>query len=192
MTSEAKVEKPTKKASPKIVEKKKPKTAKKSIPKPEKSKKMDVKKLKKIEKKEQPKKPKEKPKFVFTTGKRKRAIARARIKPGKGLVKVNSVPLDNINNELVKLKIMEPLLITGDSWKGFDINVNVRGGGILGQADAIRQSIAKGLIEYLPDLKEKFLSYDRNLLVFDPRRTEPHKPPRSSQGPRRYKQRSKR
>jgi small subunit ribosomal protein S9 len=42
------------------------------------------------------------------------------------------------------------------------------------------------------NMKKIFMEYDRNILVYDPRRTEPHKPPRSSQGPRRYKQRSKR
>jgi small subunit ribosomal protein S9 len=69
----------------------------------------------------------------------------------------------------------------------------VKGGGTTGQVDAARQAIARGLVELLGgDLKQRYMAYDRNLLVFDPRRTEPHKPPRSSQGPRRYKQRSKR
>jgi len=69
----------------------------------------------------------------------------------------------------------------------------VKGGGVFGQTEAARQAIAKGLVEIFgSELRQKFLEYDRNLLVFDPRRTEPHKPPRSSQGPRRYKQRSKR
>ena len=62
------------------------------------------------------------------------------------------------------------------------------------QADATRQAIAKGLVEYFDNknLKDKYLEYDRNLLVYDSRRTEPHKPSRSSQGARRHKQRSKR
>ncbi len=144
----------------------------------------------------QPSKPKEVKakdrKFVLTTGKRKRAIARAIVKPGKGFVKINSVPIESLNNELVRLKMQEPLILAGDSWKGFDIKVSVAGGGQMGQADAVRQAIAKGLVEYLPNLRQTFSEYDRNLLVYDPRRTEPHKPPRSSQGPRRYKQRSKR
>ncbi len=136
---------------------------------------------------------KELKKIVFTTGKRKRAVARARFKPGLGLIKINKQPLELINNEMVRLKIQEPLILTGDAWKKYNIKVNVSGGGLLGQAEAVRQAIAKGLVELLGnETKKRFLSYDRNLLVYDPRRTEPHKPPRSSQGPRRHKQRSKR
>jgi len=136
---------------------------------------------------------KEKNNVVFATGKRKRAVARARLKPGKGVVKINTQPLNLITNELVRLKIQEPLLLVGDAWKKFDIKVRVQGGGPIGQAEAARQAIARGLAELLGnEVKQTFLNYDRNLLVYDPRRTEPHKPPRSSQGPRRYKQRSKR
>jgi small subunit ribosomal protein S9 len=134
-----------------------------------------------------------KKKMVFVTGKRKRAVARARFKEGTGRVKINSIPIDNITSEMLRLRIQEPLIIAGDSWKKFDININVRGGGTAGQSEAARQTIARGLVQLLgAELKKRYLEYDRNLLVYDPRRTEPHKPPRSSQGPRRYKQRSKR
>ena len=138
------------------------------------------------------KKPKDAPKFFLTTGKRKRSIARAVTKPGKGVIKINSIPLNTYPYEMIRLRMMEPLILAGDVSKGFDVSVNVKGGGQWGQADAVRQAIAKGLVEYVPELKEVFVSYDRNLLVYDPRRTEPHKPPHSSWGPRRYKQRSKR
>ncbi|MBU0530741.1 MAG: 30S ribosomal protein S9 [Candidatus Aenigmatarchaeota archaeon] len=132
-------------------------------------------------------------KIILAVGKRKRAIARARIKKGKGIVKINSKPLSLMTNELVRLKIEEPLILIGDAWKAYDIQVNVQGGGILGQADAARQAISKGLVKLLGDeTKKTLLEYDRNLLVYDTRRTEPHKPSRSSQGPRRHKQRSKR
>ena len=140
-----------------------------------------------------PAKKKKKDGIIFTVGKRKRAIARSRLKPGTGSVKINSIPLDLVQPEIVRLKIMEPLLLVGDAWKKFDIKVNVYGGGIMGQADAVRQSIAKGLAEILGENTKKiFLEYDRHLLVYDPRRTETHKPPHSSWGARRYKQRSKR
>ena len=142
------------------------------------------------------KKPEEKKvskKIVFTTGKRKRAVARARFKPGSGLIEINKHPLELMKNEMVRLKIQEPLILMEDAWKKYNIKVSVRGGGLLGQAEAARQAIAKGLVELLgSEAKKRFLTYDRNLLVYDPRRTEPHKPPRSSQGPRRAKQRSKR
>ena len=147
---------------------------------------------KKDQKKKAPAAPKTPPKFVLTTGKRKRSVARAVLKPGKGSINVNSIPIDAYPYEMIRLRIMEPLLLSGDAHKAFDISVNVKGGGQWGQADAARQAIAKGLVEYIPDLKEMFISYDRNLIAYDPRRTEPHKPPHSSWGPRRYKQRSKR
>jgi len=130
---------------------------------------------------------------TFATGKRKKSIARAVMKKGTGKVRINSKPIQLFSNELVRMKMLEPLVLAGDAWKKFDISVNVKGGGQMGQADAARQAIARCLVDALGvDLKKKFIDYDRNLLVYDVRRTEPHKPPRSSQGPRRYKQRSKR
>ncbi len=132
-------------------------------------------------------------KAAVFTGKRKKAIARARFKKGKGVVKVNKTPLDKMQNEMMGLRIKEPLLLAGDAWRQFDIDVCVRGGGLMGQADASRQAIAKGLANMLgAKVREIFLNYDRNLLVYDPRRTEPRKPPHSNWGARRYKQRSKR
>ncbi|MCX6814933.1 MAG: 30S ribosomal protein S9 [Candidatus Aenigmarchaeota archaeon] len=127
------------------------------------------------------------------TGKRKRAIARALFRPGKGIIKVNSVPIELVMPDMFRLKMMEPLMLIGDEWRKFDGKITVRGGGPSGQADAVRQVIARGLSELLgPEVRKTFLSYDRNLIVYDSRRTEPHKPPHSSWGPRRYKQRSKR
>ena len=136
---------------------------------------------------------KERKNYVFTIGKRKRAVARTVIRPGSGLVLINGQPLDNIENEVIRLRIKEPFILSEYDWSKYNFSVNIKGGGIMGQTDAVRMSIARGMVEILgSSLKQKFLEYDRNLLVYDPRRTEPHKPPRSSQGPRRYKQRSKR
>jgi small subunit ribosomal protein S9 len=130
---------------------------------------------------------------VFSTGKRKKAVASASIRPGNGTVTLNSTPLDMIGNRMVKLLVQEPLMLVGDAWKKFSIKATTKGGGIIGQAQAARQAIARALVETLgKDARKIFMDYDRNMLVYDPRRTEPHKPPRSSQGPRRYKQRSKR
>lgn len=135
----------------------------------------------------------EKKDFVFATGKRRRAVVRVTIRPGKGIVKFNSMPIEIIGNQFVRMRMMEPLILAGDAWKRFDISINARGGGILGQADAARLAVAKGLSKLLgAELRNKYMEYDRNMLIADPRRTEPHKPPRSSQGPRRAKQRSKR
>jgi len=132
-------------------------------------------------------------KSILTVGKRKRAIARTSIKPGTGKIIINSKCLDDCENETFRLLIKEPLLLIGDDWKKFDYDVNVKGGGVIGQAEAIRQSICKGLVDLLGEkVKKTLIEYNRNFLVYDPRRTEPHKPPHSSWGPRRYKQRSKR
>lgn len=137
---------------------------------------------------------KEEKRIVLTTGKRKRAIARAKVGPGSGIVKINERPLSVLKPELLRMKIREPLILAGDLAKNVDIHVNVRGGGISGQAEAARQAIAKGLVEFFgsEELRQKFLEYDRSLLVFDQRRCEPHKPSRSKKGARRHKQRSKR
>jgi small subunit ribosomal protein S9 len=139
----------------------------------------------------------EKKKTVFVVGKRKLAVARAKVEPGSGKIKINSIPLENWGNEYLREWIKEPLILSSDLWKKVDISVNVKSGGIMGQAEAIRQAIAKGLVEFFAskELKEKFLNYDRSLLVADVRRTEPHHGSgrgASKRGSRRHKQRSKR
>jgi small subunit ribosomal protein S9 len=144
--------------------------------------------------KKEPKEETVKERIVFTTGKRKTAVARARIKPGLGRVTINDIPLDLWEPEYTRIKIREPLMLAGELSKQVDIKVNVRSGGISSQAEAIRQAIAKGMVEFFNDenLKKIYLDYDRSLLVYDPRRCEPHKPSRSKKGARRHKQRSKR
>lgn len=145
---------------------------------------------KKEKKKEEPKKVK----IVLATGKRKTAVARARIRPGVGRVIINDVPLDLWQPEYSRIRIREPLMIAGDLSQRVDIKVNVKHGGFSSQADATRQAIAKGMVEFFNDenLKKIYLDYDKSLLVYDPRRCEPHKPSRSRKGSRRHKQRSKR
>ncbi len=134
---------------------------------------------------------------VIAVGKRKKAVARAVVFPGSGKIFVNSRPLELFGNrnEYIRLMLAEPLELAGDLAKRVDIHVNVRGGGIMGQAEAIRQAVARGLVEYYgdEDLRRSFLEYDRNLLIPDPRRTEPHHAGGASRrGSRRHKQRSKR
>jgi len=126
----------------------------------------------------------EKPvKIVISTGKRKTSIARAVIKPGKGRVWVNGVPVELWPIEMARLKMMEPLLIAGEDIVGsVDIRVNVRGGGYMSQADAVRMAIARGLVAYTgsEELRKIFEEYDRSMLAGDPRQTEPEKPMRRS------------
>jgi small subunit ribosomal protein S9 len=138
-----------------------------------------------------------KEKTILEVGKRRLAIARAVIKEGTGKIFINSKPLDLWGTDILRLWIREPLILAGDLAKTVDIHVNVRSGGIVGQAEAVRQAIAKALVRYSKDkkLKQKFLEYDRNLLVYDPRRNEPHHASgkgASKRGSRRHKQKSKR
>lgn len=137
---------------------------------------------------------KKKPEVVISVGKRKSSVARAKVVAGSGNVKINSKPLELWGTELLRMRITEPLILAGDLSKKVDIEVKVEGGGTTGQADAARTAVAKGLVEFFKseDLKQKFLQYDRNLLVSDMRRAEPRKPSRSKKGARRHKQRSKR
>ncbi|MFH1623312.1 MAG: 30S ribosomal protein S9 [Candidatus Aenigmatarchaeota archaeon] len=132
--------------------------------------------------------------FVYATGKRKTAVARASVRPGKGRLTINSKPLDVWGIEIFRMWIREPLVLAEEAAAKADIDIIVRGGGIPSQAEAIRIAIARGLVKLTNDsaLKEKFLGYDRGLLVYDFRRTEVHKPSRSRKGARRHKQRSKR
>ncbi|MDI6807048.1 MAG: 30S ribosomal protein S9 [Candidatus Aenigmarchaeota archaeon] len=138
---------------------------------------------------------KEKPKVIITVGKRKNAIARAKITPGTGRILINSRPLEVWGNEFLRMRIMEPLILAGDLVKKVNIEVSVRSGGTTGQTEAVRMAIARGLLDFSgsKELKNKFLQYDRNLLVFDFRRNEPHHAGGASKrGSRRHKQRSKR
>ncbi len=115
---------------------------------------------------------------VNTSGKRKTSIARATIKKGLGCVRINKIPLELLTPELAKFKIMEPINIAGKKMDKLDIDVNVQGGGFMGQAYASRTAIAKGLVEYLgdKDLEAIFKQYDRSLLVSDSRRKMQKRP----------------
>lgn len=136
-----------------------------------------------------------KPKTIFTTGKRREAVARAKVISGTGKIFINRTPVDIWGNEPLRLWIKEPLILAGDTAGKVDIEVSTKSGGVVGQAEAARMAIARGLLEFSHDkkLREKFLQYDRNLLVYDPRRNEPHHAGGASKrGSRRHKQRSKR
>jgi len=129
-------------------------------------------------------------KVVNTSGKRKTAVARATVKKGIGRIRVNRKPVEIYTPELARLKIMEPLALAGEKIKNIDIDVNVSGGGVMGQADAVRTAIARGLVDFYEDntLKNTFLSHDRSLLVNDSRRKEPKHP--LGRGARKKRQKS--
>ncbi|PSH02314.1 MAG: 30S ribosomal protein S9 [Nanohaloarchaea archaeon QH_8_44_6] len=129
---------------------------------------------------------------VHREGRRKTAKARATVKEGNGELRINSRPL-NTWQKTPKQRIKEPLTIAGESViEDVDIEVNVEGGGIQSQAEAIRMAIARTLVEYTgdKDLERDFREYDRNMMVEDPRRTETRKPSQSSKGARHKQQKS--
>lgn len=122
----------------------------------------------------------ERMKTVNTSGQRKRSVARATIREGTGMVRVNKVPLSVFNPKIARLKIIEPMLLAGDLAGKVDIDINVNGGGYNSQAEASRVALANAMVEFSKStkLKEVFLEYDRNFLVSDVRYKETHKPNR--------------
>ncbi len=132
-----------------------------------------------------------KQKVIIVTGKRKTAIARAVIKPGKGRVWINGIPIEIYPIEMARLKMMEPLLLIGEEiWGQIDIKVTVHGGGVMAQADAVRTAIARAIVAYTGSekIKQLFKEYSRPMLAGDPRQTEPEKWMRYSA--RRWRQKS--
>ncbi len=117
-------------------------------------------------------------KIINTSGKRKTAIARATLMAGKGRIRINAVPLEIYGTELTRMKIAEPLLLVPGALDGIDATIDVRGGGIMGQAEAVRTAIARGIVEWHndPQIKDVYLAYDRTLLVNDSRQKETKKP----------------
>jgi small subunit ribosomal protein S9 len=130
----------------------------------------------KPEKVEKPEKA-EKKRVILVSGKRKTAIARAIIKNGSGKTLINGIPLPTYSPEISRIKISEPLVLSGERFKAMDFNVKVSGGGVMGQAEAARMAIAKGLIAWTrsSELRKTMTNYDRTMLAGDPRRKEPKK-----------------
>ncbi|HEX9709787.1 MAG TPA: 30S ribosomal protein S9 [Candidatus Thermoplasmatota archaeon] len=127
---------------------------------------------------------------VVSSGKRKTAIARATVARGRGVVRINRRPIEIWTPELARLKIQEPLILLGDRSGGIDIDVTIEGGGVMGQADAARTAIARGLVAFFKDdgLAAMYKQVDRSLLVSDPRQKEPKHP--LGRGARKRRQKS--
>jgi len=103
-------------------------------------------------------------------GKRKTSIARIWMKPGKGAIMINNRPIDEyLSRESGRELVRQPLEITGTVDK-YDISVNVRGGGVLGQASAIRHGISRALVSINPEFR--ILLKKAELLTRDPRMKE--------------------
>jgi len=90
----------------------------------------------------------------YATGRRKNAIARTFLKPGDGKIIVNNRPLDDyFKVETAKMLLMQPFELTGTTDK-FDITVTVKGGGISGQAGAVRHGITRALVQVNPEFRK--------------------------------------
>jgi small subunit ribosomal protein S9 len=137
-------------------------------PKPAAEAKAAQKKKKKLEKKTRA--------FV-ARGKRKESVARATIKPGKGMIRINRMNISSIPNPFIREIIREPVRYVGAEAAGIDIAVSVNGGGAMGQAQAARTAIANALALYFDqlNLREKFIIIDRSLVIEDTRRVETKK-----------------
>ncbi|MCZ7628273.1 MAG: 30S ribosomal protein S9 [Microthrixaceae bacterium] len=88
-----------------------------------------------------------------TTGRRKRAIARVRVRPGGGAITVNGRDVEDFfPNATHRMILSEPLRLT-ETDKVYDVDVTLHGGGTSGQAGAVRMGIARSLVELDPDLR---------------------------------------
>lgn len=126
--------------------------------------------------------------FYWGTGRRKTSIARVRIKPGKGELKINNKKLDEYFTRPQDINIVVAPLKTTKTEKSVDVMVNVKGGGITGQSGAVMLGIARALKNYDPGLTQSLR--DAGLLTRDGRMVERKKPGRP--GARRRFQFSKR
>ena len=108
--------------------------------------------------------------YYYGTGRRKSAVARVFLKPGKGQFVVNGKPVDEFfGRETGRMIVRQPLETT-KNLSSFDISVNVYGGGENGQAGAVRHGIARALIEYDASLKPSLKS--AGLVTRDAREVE--------------------
>ena len=102
-------------------------------------------------------------------GRRKKAVARVRLVAGEGKITINQRDIDHyFGLETLKMTVRQPLTLTGNN--GFDILVNVKGGGLTGQAGAIRHGISRALVKSDPDLRPALKK--AGFLTRDPRMKE--------------------
>ncbi|MDR1628332.1 MAG: 30S ribosomal protein S9 [Oscillospiraceae bacterium] len=109
--------------------------------------------------------------FFYGTGRRKSSVARVRVYSGTGKITINSRNIDEyFGLETLKLIVRQPLVLTGTQDR-FDVVCNVSGGGVTGQAGAVRHGISRALVEYdAENLRQKLKK--AGLLTRDPRMKE--------------------
>ena len=112
--------------------------------------------------------------IFYGTGRRKNAVARVRIIPGKGNITINGSTLDEyMPTEVSKIIIKQPLVVTGNEGK-YDLIVKVIGGGFSGQAGAIRHGLSRALVK--ANVENKAALKAAGFLTRDPRMKERKKP----------------
>ena len=121
-----------------------------------------------------------KQKVVLTKGKRKEAVARAKLVKGNGIIKINGVSVELIKPVETRELILEPVNfsnITKEIASSSNIYVNVKGGGASGQAQAARNAIAKAIAAAANSdiVRKAYMRYDRTPLIDDVRQVEPKK-----------------
>ena len=126
--------------------------------------------------------------IIHTVGRRKTSVARSSMQKGKGVMRINGQNLEEVvKNPILQLRVIEPLILT-DMQSNVDISIKLQGGGFNSQVDALRQAIARGLIEMLgEETKKMFSEYDRTLVVTDTRFKETKKPNNSHARAKRQK-----
>jgi small subunit ribosomal protein S9 len=108
--------------------------------------------------------------IVHKIGRRKTAVARVYLSEGKGNITINKRELDNyFTTSTLRYKVQQPLVLTENA-EAFDIKVNVFGGGVTGQAEAIRLAISRALCEI--DAENRAVLKPEGLLTRDPRMVE--------------------
>jgi len=106
----------------------------------------------------------------YGTGRRKTATARVFLRPGEGAIRVNDRTLDDyFYSDALRMIVQQPLHLT-ETLEKFDLQVTVEGGGQAGQAGAVRHGIARALVEYNGELREKLKG--AGFLTRDPRKKE--------------------
>ena len=108
--------------------------------------------------------------YYYGTGRRKSSVARVRVYPGTGKITINDRDIDNyFGLETLKLIVRQPLNLTGTTEK-FDIVVRVAGGGVTGQAGAIRHGLSRALLQFDENLRPALKK--AGFLTRDPRMKE--------------------
>ncbi|MEM3638430.1 MAG: 30S ribosomal protein S9 [Candidatus Micrarchaeaceae archaeon] len=127
-----------------------------------------------------PRRRKAKPMVILTKGKRKSAVARVRLIKGTGKVRINGRDIATINPKEIRDLMLEPINFSGITRQiaaSYDISVNVHGGGLSGEAQAVRTAIAKAIAAAANSdvVAKAYMKHDRTLLIDDARRVEPKK-----------------